>query len=70
MELEKNPYRARVLEARAQRHAEQRAIVAAGKCPLCGGGIIPLTGETDFWRCSRFGPRACNWQVIVPPEAT
>jgi hypothetical protein len=54
-------------------HAETRAVVATGRCPLCGTGLRRNLALAGWWQCDALGlaqfRRAenrdkadCNWQ--------
>ena len=52
-------------------HAETRAIVASGKCPICGAGLRRNTSLTGWWMCEQTGAAnfrrhagkpSCSWQ--------
>lgn len=40
---------------REARQAEARAVVAAGKCPLCGSGLRRNLALTGWWQCEQYG---------------
>lgn len=60
---------------KTERHlAEQRAIVAIGKCPLCGAGLRRNLSLTGWWQCEQAGAvgfrkdaskPSCSWQTFV-----
>lgn len=43
------------LEARAKQMAENRAIVATGKCPDCGAPLRHNSAIRGWWQCSQYG---------------
>ena len=51
--------------------AETRAVVASGKCPVCGAGVHKNLSLTGLWKCNRSGSGSfrrdptgshCDWQ--------
>lgn len=57
--------------ARDKRKAEIKAIVATGKCPLCGRPLRRNNALTGWWQCSQLGAvgfradpnlPSCDWQ--------
>jgi len=67
---EKNIHRARM----AAIYNDARAIVATGKCPLCGAGIRRNLSMAGWWQCDQFGAEMfrrdpqkppCNWQIFT-----
>lgn len=59
---------------RDARLAEARAIVATGKCPICGRAIRRNLSLTGWWQCSQLGAvgfradanqPSCNWQIFI-----
>jgi len=78
MTLEQKRARRMEREAAKARHdeyiAKARAVVATGKCPVCGAGIHRNLSLTGWWQCDRFGSPGfrkdetgpeCNWQVFT-----
>lgn len=55
-------------------NAENLAIVATGKCPLCGSALKRNYSITGWWMCEQTGAETfrarpqdppCSWQVFV-----
>lgn len=51
--------------------AENRAVVAKGRCPTCGRGLRRNLSMKGWWQCEQLGAEAfrkepnqppCNWQ--------
>ena len=70
--------RAREAEQRAAEHRERldaaRAIVAAGRCPLCGAPLRRNTSVAGWWQCAQSGAPQwrerpadppCGWQTFT-----
>jgi hypothetical protein len=58
----------------SSRQLRVRAIVAALRCPQCGGGIKRNNTISGWWQCEQFGAEthrkdpsrpACSWQDFV-----
>lgn len=54
-----------------QARAEVRAVVAAGRCPICGAAVKRNLSLTGWWQCAQFGAEQfredpnkpqCSWQ--------
>lgn len=54
--------------------AAQKAIVAAGKCPVCGAAIRRNTALTGWYQCEQAGAEgfrkdaskaSCSWQTFI-----
>lgn len=55
----------------AAAHAETKAVVASGKCPVCGAGLRRNLSLTGWWQCEQLGAEgfrkdaskpSCSWQ--------
>lgn len=62
----------RAREARIEKaKAEVRAVVATGRCPICGAAVKRNLSLTGWWQCEQLGAvgfradpnkPSCNWQ--------
>ncbi len=55
----------------AAAHAETKAVVASGRCPVCGGKPKRNLSLTGWWQCEQLGAEgfrkdatkpSCSWQ--------
>jgi Tfp pilus assembly protein PilX len=51
----------------AARLAKVRAIVATGRCPLCGAGLQRNTSMAGWWMCRQGGAESVRVRPADPP---